>query len=65
VILATTKNHYHRVPLQEGVYAHMEYTIQKKTVVPLEWTYPDFRKPEYMDFFNQLIILFKQQVQQP
>ena len=65
VILATTKNHYHRIPLQEGVYAHMEYTIRKKKVVPLEWTYPDFKKKEYMNFFNRLISLYKQQVQQP
>ena len=29
VILATTKNHYHRVPLQQGIYAHIEYVIKK------------------------------------
>jgi len=61
VIIATTKNHYHRVPLQRGIYAHMEYTIQKKKASPLDWTYPDFRKPEYMDFFNRLIVVYKQQ----
>jgi hypothetical protein len=61
VIIATTKNHYHRVPLQRGIYAHMEYTIQRKNVSPLDWTYPDFRKPEYMDFFNRLIALHKHQ----
>jgi hypothetical protein len=60
VILATTKNHYHRVPLQQGIYAHIEYVIKKKnTLTPLEWTYPDFRTPRYMDFFKELIILYK------
>jgi hypothetical protein len=61
VILATTKNHYHRVPLHNGIYAHMEYVIKKKnTLTPLEWTYPDFRSTHYMDFFEKLIHLFKQ-----
>jgi len=60
VIIATSKNHYHRVPLQKGIYAHMEYVIKKKnTLTPLEWTYPDFRTPGYMDFFNRLIRLYK------
>ena len=63
VIIATTKNHYHRVPLQKGIYAHMEYVIKKKnTLTPLEWTYPDFRTQQYTDFFNRLIRLFKENI---
>jgi hypothetical protein len=63
VILATTKNHYHRVPLSQGIYAHMEYVIKKRnTLTPLEWTYPDFRTPEYMDWFIQLIATYKQDI---
>ncbi len=60
VIIATTKNHYHRVPLRKGIYAHMEYVIKKKKPVPLEWTYPDFKSPQYMDFFEKLIPIYKQ-----
>jgi len=60
VILATTKNHYHRVPIQQGIYAHIEYVIKKKnTLTPLEWTYPDFRTSSYMEFFKELILLYK------
>jgi len=60
VILATTKNHYHRIPLTKGIYAHMEYVIKKRnTLTVLEWTYPDFRTPQYMDFFKQLILIYK------
>lgn len=65
VILATTKNYYHRVPLQKGIYAHIEYLIKKKnTLTPLEWTYPDFRSPQYMGFFEKLIILYKQNLKE-
>ena len=59
VIIATTKNHYHRVPLAHGIYAHMEYVLKKKKPVPLEWTYPDFRSPQYMAFFEQLLPIYR------
>ncbi|HLP46940.1 MAG TPA: DUF4416 family protein [Candidatus Kapabacteria bacterium] len=60
VIIATTKNHYHRVPLSKGIYAHIEYVIKKKKIIPLEWTYPDFKTPQYIAFFERLNLLFKQ-----
>jgi acyl-CoA thioesterase FadM len=60
VIIATTKNHYHRVPLQKGIYAHIEYIIKKKKLVSLEWTYPDFKKRNYLEFFTKLKELYKE-----
>lgn len=64
VIIATTKNYYHRVPLSKGIYAHMEYVIKKKKLVPLEWTYPDFKTPRYMDFFECLVPIFKRNLKE-
>jgi len=64
VIIATTKNYYHRVPLSKGIYAHMEYVIKRKKLVPLEWTYPDFKTPRYMDFFERLIPVYKQNLKE-
>lgn len=64
VILATTKNYYHRVPLQQGIYAHIEYVIKKNRVTSLEWTYPDFKTPAYMDFFNRLIAVYKRDMKE-
>ncbi|MCP5106569.1 MAG: DUF4416 family protein [bacterium] len=60
VIIATTKNHYHRVPLTKGIYAHIEYMRIGKKLVTMEWTYPDFKSPQYMVFFEQLIPLYRQ-----
>lgn len=54
VIIATTKNHYHRIPLRDGIYAHLEYIIKNRRITPLEWTYPDFRTGEYIAFFDRL-----------
>lgn len=64
VIIATTKNYYHRVPLAKGIYAHMEYVIRGKKICPLEWTYPDFKSAGYMEFFEQLRILYKNQLKE-
>ncbi len=54
VIIATAKNHYHRVPLTDGVYAHMEYVLKDGRIQFLPWTYPDFQSAPYLEFFNDL-----------
>ena len=64
VIIATTKNYYQRVPLTQGIYAHMEYILKGKKLLTLEWTYPDFRTPQYMDFFDRLKLLYKQNLKE-
>ncbi|MCX6557174.1 MAG: DUF4416 family protein [Candidatus Aminicenantes bacterium] len=60
VIIATSKNHFHRVPLRGGIYAHLEYVLKNKQFEFLPWTYSDFKQPEYLAFFRQLFILFRQ-----
>ncbi len=59
VIIATAKNYYHRVPLSNGIYAHIEYVIKNKKFYFLEWTYPDFKTQEYLVFFRKLKELYK------
>lgn len=59
VIIATTKNYYQRVPLTKGIYAHMEYILKKKKLETLEWTYPDFKSPQYMNYFDRLFALYR------
>jgi len=54
VIIATAKNHYHRVPLGDGVYAHMEYVLKDGGIHFLPWTYPDFKTMPTLDFFKRL-----------
>lgn len=65
VIIATTKNHYHRIPLRDGIYAHMEYVIKNRRFAFLEWTYPDFKTREYLDFFDQVRLLYKKTDPEP
>jgi len=51
LIMATTKNFAHRVPLSGGIYAHLELLFTKTGVKTLDWTYPDFRSEHYWRFF--------------
>ncbi len=64
VIIATTKNYYHRIPLAKGIYAHMEYVFKGKKITFQEWTYPDFKSPRYLAFFENLLPLYKKQVKE-
>ena len=51
LIMATAKNFAHRVPLQGGIYAHLELLFGRREVKFLPWTYPDFFSRDYQDFF--------------
>jgi hypothetical protein len=51
LIMATAKDFAHRVPLRQGIYAHLELLFSKNAVKLLPWTYPDFRQEGYQRFF--------------
>lgn len=54
VTLATTKDNFHRVYLGKGIYVEVTLHYREKTFRPFDWTYPDFKKDEYIQYFNQL-----------
>jgi hypothetical protein len=51
LIMATAKDFSHRVPLSQGIYAHLEFLFAKKGIRRLDWTYPDFLKEDYQTYF--------------
>jgi hypothetical protein len=54
VVLPTTKPAGHRVYLGRGIHGEAALGFAAKTFHPFEWTYPDYRKPEYISIFNEL-----------
>lgn len=62
VYLATCKEFFHRVYLAKGVYLENEYRFTARRYMPWDWTYPDYRKPEYLDFFHNLRRLYYKQI---
>ncbi|NQU73692.1 MAG: DUF4416 family protein [Candidatus Omnitrophica bacterium] len=52
--LFTTKDFYHRIYLGKGIYTELALFYRDKTFQPFEWSYPDYRSGEYIEFFNKL-----------
>jgi hypothetical protein len=65
VVLATTKDHAHRVYIGAGLFAEVTLRYRQKIFQPWEWTYPDYRLPVTHHFFCQLRDLYKAQLRQP
>ncbi|UCC40699.1 MAG: DUF4416 family protein [Candidatus Aminicenantes bacterium] len=62
LIMATAKDFAHRVPLQQGIYAHLELLFSKKSFKTLDWTYPDYRTEEYHKFFMEVRRIYLSQL---
>jgi hypothetical protein len=64
MVLATTKNHGHRIYLGQGIYAEVTLHYRNKTFRPWEWTYPDYASPSYIAIFNHIRELYLAQLRQ-
>jgi len=51
-VLATGKDFTHRIYIGEGVYADLTLVVQAGALVPLPWTYPDYRQPAMIGFLQ-------------
>ncbi|MCX5648169.1 MAG: DUF4416 family protein [Planctomycetota bacterium] len=54
LVLATTKDNAHRIYLEGGIYGEVTLLWRRDQWVPLEWTYPDYRTPDYHEFFTRV-----------
>jgi len=62
LFMATAKDFAHRVPLQDGIYAHLELLFTKTGVRFLDWTYPDFRREAQAAYFRGVRDLYLDQL---
>jgi hypothetical protein len=53
LVLASTKDHAHRIYLGEGIYAEVTLSFRRGGWQPFDWTYPDYRRQDYQDFFTR------------
>src|SRR4051812_4090058 len=51
LVLASTKDHAHRIYLGDGIFAEVTLVYRQRKWQPLEWTYPDYRRDDYQRFF--------------
>lgn len=52
LVLATTKDHGHRIYLGDGIYAEVTLRYFRRCWTPWPWTYPDYAAPTYHEFFD-------------
>jgi hypothetical protein len=62
MVLASTKNHAHRLYLGEGVFAEGTLTYQRGCFRPWPWTYPDYASDIYCALFNEIRKRYKAQL---
>lgn len=63
VILATTKDHSHRVYIAEGIYGEVTLHWHQNTWTPWPWTYADYRSEAAAAFFGRAREAYMSQLQ--
>jgi hypothetical protein len=63
IVLASTKNFYHRILILRGIYAEVTLHFEKGEWRSFPWTFPDFRTGRYHPFFLLLRERYKADIQ--
>jgi hypothetical protein len=53
LVLASTKDHAHRLYLSDGIFAEVTLSYKHRRWQAHEWTFPDYRRDDYQAFFTQ------------
>jgi hypothetical protein len=62
LVLATTKDHAHRVYLSAGIYAEVTLQFHRKGFRPTEHTYPDYASGAYLAVFDDIRAVYASQL---
>ena len=65
LILASTKDFAHRVYLDKGIFAETTLIFKDHSYRGWEWTYPDYKREDYIEIFHKIREIFLRQCQQP
>jgi len=62
LVLATTKDHAHRLYLGQGIYGEVTLTYRGGRFRPWPWTYPDYASEEYCRLFGEIRLRYRAQL---
>jgi len=62
VILASTKNFYHRMYLGGGIFGEVTMHFRDNAFCFFPWTYPDYQSEDYLQFFLALRQIYREQL---
>ena len=54
LVLASTKDFYHRVYLSQGIFAEVTLHYRKGKYRFFSWTFPDYREPGFLEFLEKV-----------
>ena len=53
LVLASTKDHAHRIYLRNGIYAEVTLGYRSRRWQSFDWTYPDYQREDFQQFFTR------------
>jgi hypothetical protein len=59
LVLFSTKDYTHRIPMPRGIFAEVTLFYQNKNYNPWPWTYPDYKTKEYRDIFETIRNIYR------
>ena len=62
VILASTKNFYHRIYLGRGIFGEVTMHFKNNTFQFFPWTYADYQSKDYQEFFLRMRHIYRSQL---
>ncbi len=62
LILASTKDNVHRIPLDRGIYGEVTLGYKNGKFEPFPWTYRDYRSPEYGKILSLIRDIYKKDI---
>ena len=62
IVLASTKNFYHRILISSGIYAEVTLHFEDGEWHSFPWTFPDYKTAPYHNFFYSLRNLYRAQL---
>lgn len=62
IILASTKNFYHRMYLGGGIFGEVTMHFKNNTYQFFPWTYPDYQSRDYQQFFLRMRQILRTQL---
>lgn len=62
IVLASTKNFYHRILISSGIYAEVTLHFEEGEWRAFPWTFPDYKTGRYHRFFTSLRDLYREQL---
>lgn len=65
LVLASTKDFYHRIYLSQGIFAEVTLHYRKGKYRFFSWTFPDYREPSFLEFLEKVRAGYVKTVRSP